>query len=56
MEEGECESLVFGWGDGDGPIFLVDYRVYSFQPGMSEDCILFSSIDDMEADFLGNVP
>ena len=28
--EGECEALVFGWGNGDSSLFPVDYRVHRF--------------------------
>ena len=53
MGKGECKTLVFCWGNGDCSLFPIDNRVYSFEPGMCQDRILFSSIDDIEADFLG---
>ena len=52
--EGECKTLVFCWGNSDSSPFPIDNRVYCFEPGMSQDCILFSSIGDIEVDLLGN--
>ena len=52
--EGECKALVFWWGNGDGSLFPIYDWVYCFKPGMSQDCIFPSSIDDIETDLLGN--
>ena len=54
MGKGECKALVFCWGNGDSSLFPINDWVYSFKPGMSKDCIFFSSIDDIEMDLLGN--
>ena len=55
MQDSEFECLILGQGDGDCPLFPVNYGVSCLQPWMSQDGIFFSSVDDIEMDLLGDV-